>query len=994
MIRIKSTVFSQVTRRVSLVTALVFLFLLILNPCSLTPNSNPDLTKYVNTFIGTGGHGHTFPGASMPFGFVQLSPDTRLEGWDGCGGYHYSDSVIYGFSHTHLSGTGVPDYCDILFMPVTGEVNLKNYGYASPFSHTKESSSPGYYKVYLSAPRITVELTCTQRAGFHKYTFPNKGARNIVIDLKHRDEVIESNIYFVGDREVRGYRYSKYWARDQRVYFVARFSKPFNKRLVSQNDAAPLETIEAVGNNLKAYLGFDKDDDEAILVKVGLSGVSIDGAVKNLDAEIPGWDFDKVKNNAGNEWNKELSKIQVEGGTINQKIIFYTALYHAMLNPNIYTDVDGQYRGRDMEIHKAEGFTNYTLFSLWDTYRAEHPLLTIIDQKRTNDFINTFLVQYKYGKLLPVWELSANETFCMIGYHAVPVIADAYMKGIRGYDAAYALEAMLASAGSDKFGLPAYVKYGLVPQDMEHESVSKTLEYAYDDWCIAQMSKELGDLTQFYRFNERAQYYKNVFDDSTGFMRARVNGGWYTPFDPAEVNNNYTEANSWQYSFYAPQDAAGFIKLHGGKDKLSAKLDELFSTDSRMSGRDQSDITGLIGQYAHGNEPSHHLAYWYDYLNQPWKTQALAHKIMTEFYKNDPDGLIGNEDCGQMSAWFVLSAMGFYSFCPGQTQYAVGTPLFDKVTINLENGKVFVINAENRTDKNYYIQSASLNKQPYAKCYITHEDIMNGGEIVFNMGGEPNKNWGSRNEDVPVTSISEYPIVSVPLIISESRSFSKPQTIVMKSVNADDKIYYTTDGSDPDFTSTLYIKPFEINESVTIKAVAYNSNLANSKITFANFVKVPEGRSVILKSVYSPQYTAGGPDGLIDLIRGTRNWRLGNWQGYQGQDFEVVVDLGNIQLINKISAGFIQDVGAWIVFPTVIEFEVSEDGINYTSAAIINNEIPPENKEVAIREYTSFLNTKARFVRVKAKSSGKLPAWHEGAGGDSWIFIDEISIGQ
>jgi len=971
---------------------IIVLFIALISQISFAQNS--DLTQYVNPFIGTGGHGHTYPGASVPFGMMQLSPDTRLEGWDGCSGYHFSDSIIFGFSHTHLSGTGVPDYCDILIMPFTGDTKLKNSDYASGFSHKNEAASPGFYSVLLEKYNILAEFTSTKRAGLHKYTFPESNLSDFIIDLKHRDNVIESSIEIVNNNELRGMRHSTGWARNQYVYFVIKFSKPFEHFSFYTDDEMVRGFQGTNGKNVKAIVGYKTKQNEVIYVKVGISGVSIEGALRNLDSEIPDWNFEGVINQAKEEWNKELSKIQVDGGTIDKKTIFYTALYHSMLTPNTYMDVDGNYLGRDFKIHKADNFVNYTVFSLWDTYRAEHPLLTIIDQKRTNDFINTFIAQYEQGKLLPVWELSANETYCMIGYHAVPVIADAMIKNIKGYDVYKAYEAMKHSADTSLFGLSYYRESGFVPQDKEHESVSKTLEYAYDDWCISQAAKKL-EITNdmdFFRFNQRAQYYKNLFDPSTGFMRARMNGGWYKPFDPQEVNNNYTEANAWQYSFYVPQDMTGFIKLHGGKDKLSGKLDELFITESKMSGMDLSDITGLIGQYAHGNEPSHHMAYLYDYVNQPWKTQALIHKINTEFYKNDPDGLIGNEDCGQMSAWFVLSAMGFYQVCPGQLQYAIGSPLFEKVTINLENGNKFIIRAENLSDKNYYIQSAEMNGNKYNKCYITHNDIMNGGEIVFKMGSEPNKNWGARDEDVPVTSIDIKPIVKVPVIVSEKQSYQGKQTIELKTDIGEDKIYYVIGGGEPDLNSILYTKPFEINESVIIKAIAYNSEGECSKIVSAQFYKVPEGRSINILSKYSPQYTGGGDEALIDLAKGSRNWRLGYWQGYLGKDFEAVVDLGKVQFVKKVSGEFLQDVMSWICFPTDVEFEISSDGINFTKAGFVNTNMNVESKDLEIKDFGIPINKEARYIKVIAKNYGTLPKWHPGAGDPAWIFIDEILI--
>src|SRR6185437_11377129 len=550
-----------------------------------------DLTRYVNPFIGTAGHGHTFPGAIVPYGMVQLSPDTRLTGWDGCSGYHYSDSRIYGFSYTHLSGTGISDYGDILLTPMVGR------HYSGHFQHQNETATPGYYSVKLDEDDILVELTTTARAGMHRYTFPRTNNATIVLDLAHRDKVLGSALRVLGVNMVVGWRRSSSWAKDQVVYFALEFSQPFT-------------AYEANEAERKTYFHFDTRTGAPLLVKVGISAVDIDGALQNLRAEIPHWDFDKIRADAKAAWNAELNRITVSGGTAAQLTNFYTSLYHVMTVPNLFMDVNRRYRGRDFKVHVAEGFSNYTVFSLWDTFRAAHPLYTIIDRNRTRDFIKTFLAQYEQGGRLPVWELAANETDTMIGYHAVSVIADAIAKGIiTGYDLNTAFEAMKHSAElRQQRGLAAYIDQGFIGTEDDRESVSKVLEYAYDDWCIAQVAKKLGWTADYERYMARAQSYKNVFDYSSGFMRPRSNGNWVDPFDPREVTFAFTEANSWQYTFFAPQDLGGLIALIGGREKFARKLDQLFTTDSRTTGREQADITGLIGQYAHGNEPSHHMA--------------------------------------------------------------------------------------------------------------------------------------------------------------------------------------------------------------------------------------------------------------------------------------------------------------------------------------------------------------------------------------------------
>ena len=632
-----------------------------------------DPVDCVDPMIGTGGHGHTFPGPALPFGMVQLSPDTRLTGWDGCSGYHDSDRRVFGFSHTHLSGTGVSDYGDILLLPATGKIRwISGYapedsarGYGSRFRKADERASAGYYAVHLDDYGVTAELTATLRAGMHRYTFERGGPAHILLDLSHRDEVIESSLRVVGPQEIEGFRRSRAWARNQRVYFVARFSRPVDA-LIAVDDRPREGLTFAEGTNVKAALRFTAKRGEAVLVKVGISAVDIDGARRNLDEEIPGWGFEAVHQAARLAWEEALGRITVRGGTLEQETAFYTALYHALLQPNTWSDTDGRYRGRDDAIHMAEGRTQYTVFSLWDTFRAAHPLYTILEPARTTDFIETFLAQRREGGRLPVWELAANETDCMIGYHAVSVIADAYAKGIRGFDAEAAFEAMRASAEEDARGLAAYRKYGYIPADKESESVSKTLEYAYDDWCIARMAEALGNEFERAKFDRRAASWRSLLDPATGFMRPKRNAAWLAPFRPTEVDFNFTEANSWQYTFFVPQDISGEMEALGGPAAYAAKLDSLFAASPQTTGREQSDITGLIGQYAHGNEPSHHMAYLYAYAGQPWKTQERVREIMDTMYAARPDGLIGNEDCGQMSAWYVLSALGFYSVCPGR----------------------------------------------------------------------------------------------------------------------------------------------------------------------------------------------------------------------------------------------------------------------------------------------------------------------------------------
>jgi len=972
---------------------ILFLVLGILSSCQFI--NNP--AKYVDPFIGTGGHGHTFPGATIPFGMVQLSPDTRIEGWDGCSGYHYSDSIIYGFSHTHLSGTGVADYCDILFMPTVDKYYLNNgykdnidNGYGSRFSKEEEKASPGYYAVKLADYNIKVELTSTNRVGFHKYVFPKNQQAFVTLDLAHRDEVLESSFKQINKFEVEGMRRSRSWAQDQYVYFVARFNQPIKNLTLSKNDTIISEN-SAEGKNIKVAFDFGKISKKELLVKVGISAVSAEGARNNLKTEVPHWSFKKVKKEVQKKWNEELNKIDISSNKEN-KVIFYSALYHTMIAPNTFMDVDGKYRGTDLEIHQAKHFTNYTIFSLWDTYRATHPLYTIIDQKRTNDFIKTFINQYKNGGQLPVWELAANYTGCMIGYHSIPVITDAFRKGIQNYDISKAYEAMKHSTMQDHLGLESYKNYGYVQAHKESESVSKTLEYAYDDWCIAQIARDLDKNDDYNYFIKRAQSYKNIYDPTTGFMRAKLHGAWKYPFDPAEVDFNYTEANSWQYSFYVPQDISGLIHLMGGKENFINKLDELFSAEKETTGRHQADITGLIGQYAHGNEPSHHMAYLYNYANQPWKTQEKVNHILNEMYTTNPDGYIGNEDCGQMSAWYVLSAMGFYPVTPASNIYVIGSPVLKVSKINLENGKTFTIKAHNLSEENKYIQGAKLNGKDYDKSFIDHHDIMNGGELILKMGNKPNKDWGSENNQIPNSEITDNQILPTPYSNAKRRSFNKQFSVELKHQYKDAQIFYTTNGEEPTNTTNIFEYPITVDNTTTIKYFA-ERNGQRSAITELSLVKFPEGRSISLKYRPHRQYTAGSDSALIDGIFGDNDFRTGAWQGYNGVDLDAIIDLGKNTSVRYFSANFLQDINSWIFMPEYVEFFTSFDGENFKSIGKVNNDIPKEEWGSIIKEFTLQTNSKwTRYVRVLGKSGVMCPEWHKGNGHELHIFIDEITI--
>lgn len=733
----------------------------------------------VDSFIGTGGEGHTYPGATVPYGMIQLSPDTQIksrkEGYGWAAGYRYDDSTIVGFSHTHFSGTGHSDLGDVLVMPTTGDVKLERgdvtkpgSGYTSRFRHETESAQPGYYAVTLDDSGVRAELTASARVGIHRYAFPAGKPAYVVVDLRtsmydYPGKVLWSRLRVRPDGTVTGFRETRGWAPGRQLFFAMRFSQPISGQQLhdTEQDVVykgfpppghndPRQRAQIEGRQLVAAFDFDAAAGKQLLVKVAISPVSEENAIANLDAEAPRWDFDGMRAAAKRQWSEALGAVDAQGDE-EQRKRFYTALYHTMLGPTLFMDSDGRYRGPDNAVHQAKGWTNYSTFSLWDTYRALHPLTTLLQPaQRTNDFVNSLLAARRespYG-VLPVWSFHGLETWCMIGYHAVPVIADAYMKGIRGYDADEALQAMVASASYDPYdGIAQYRELGYVPIDEEGEAASKTLEYAYDDWTIAQVAQAMGKREIAAEFGKRAANWKNAFDPATGFMRARKrDGSFREPFDPTAsgYGTDYTEGNAWQYSWYVPQDVAGLAAAHGGADKLLDRLDAVF--DAKVDPKvfeHMEDITGLIGWYAHGNEPSHHVAYLYAYAGQPWRTQARLKGIMESQYAARPDGLAGNDDLGQMSAWYVFTALGFYPVAPGSNQYIIGRPFLPRATLNLPNGKRFAIVAEGLDASHGYIGGATLNGKPLDRAYLTHEEIMAGGELRFTMQATPNTTWAT-----------------------------------------------------------------------------------------------------------------------------------------------------------------------------------------------------------------------------------------------------------
>ena len=926
-----------------------------------TPSAaRQNLTRYVNPLVGTDAHGHTFPGACAPFGMVQLSPDSRPKAgdWDGCSGYHYSDSLIYGFSHTHLSGTGCDDWCDVLITPGSGPWR---------FSHADEKAAPGYYEVLLrnGSDKVLARVTAGRRTGMHEYSFRGTGRPKITLDLRHRDP-LDSFAVHTGPGWVSGCRVSSSWARKQHIYFYIEFS-----------EAA---TANLSDGGRKAEFSFKG---KKVTLRAAISSVSEENARANLMAEYPR-SFESLRRQTGNEWNQYLGLLPCPYGDKEHKMRFYTALYHTGIHPSLYSDADGRYRGMDGAIHKADGWERYTVFSTWDTFRGEHPLLFEIQPERSVDFIESMISIYEENGKLPVWELSGWETDCMIGYNSVPIIAEAVARwgtrtaaattgtagatatrtaaaatgtagatatrtaaaatgtagatatrtaaattgtagatatrtaaaarvlcgpegSGRAFDLKKAYEAMAASAERPEHGMESFRRHGLVIADDEHESVSKTLEFAYDDWCVAQVAKALGKTADYERFMESSQYWRNVLDPGSLFMRARLNGRWYSPFDPREVNNNYTEANSWQYSFFVPQDIPGLIEAFGGPEAFEKRLDDLFSAPEGTTGRTQADITGCIGQYAHGNEPSHHIPWLYCAVGRPDKAQATVDRILETLYSSAPDGLCGNDDCGQMSAWYVLASLGRYPVCPGAPRSEAAA---------FPSGR---------------------------KTIVTNP--------TFEMPAD---------------------------IFTES---------VEVSLKGEGDIYYRCG----DGVFHLYTQPFTVDRTGTLEA--YSIKDGRSSFTTRSTVhKAFSDRDIEIHSRCSSQYTAGGPTGLIDGRRGGINWRTGGWQGYQGTDFEAVVDLRGIKAVKSVAAGFLQDARSWIWMPKSVEFAVSDNGSDFTVLGTLETPVKERDMQIQTWECALPASCKARFVRVRASNFGTIPEWHPGAGYPAFIFIDEITV--
>ena len=948
-------------KKLHISSLLIFVsLLLMLGGCS------KGVTEYVNPFVGTGGHGHTTPAAIIPFGQIQVGPDTRLSGWDGCSGYHYSDDTVYGFSHTHLSGTGCEDLGDVMLMPVRLQgdesMNYAEKWYRSAFKHENEIAHPGYYSVKLDRDGTKVELTVNERCAYHKYTFKGEGERGFVLDLNHRDKLVAGEIEMGemnGKEVITGYRTSKAWNPNQTTYFAIMCDIPFEMMTYSADSTA-------------VWVSFG-DKVKVVNVYVGISGVDVEGAKAHVDS-YGGNEFEVTNSHANTLWEDALNKIEVAGGTEEQMKVFYTALYHCMTAPYVWSDEDGRYRGMDGNIHQApENRKVYTVFSWWDTYRTLHPLLTMIDKKRTDDFIYTMLRQYEQGGELTMWELHSHETRCMIGYHSVPVILEALNGGCLDSwsddETLALLDAMMATANKDMLGRPAYAQKGYLSSEDDNESVSKTLEYAYDDWCIAQYALQMKSQTKtaktlkmdsIYReYMGRAQSWKSLMDED-GFMHARRNGGFLTPFDPTEVNNNFTEANSWQYSSYVPHDVSGWIDMLGGKAHAERFLDGLFEGSSDMSGREQADITGLIGQYAHGNEPSHHAAYLYAYLGKPEKTNALVNKILTELYTSKPDGLCGNEDCGQMSAWYVMSAMGLYPVCPGYGEMVTVSPLFDEVVVHVDGGEPLTINKSEWPVGKFWTKGA-FKDEP--------RQFGNGSQLPIGV--------------TPVPYFNDW-----------RQSVSGEAKLTLKVRCNDAKIYYTLDGKTPDTNAMRYVDTIRVDNDKTIKAVAYSPQTGYSKVVEHVITMFKADRKLTFITKPADQYCEGGETTLIDRMEATNNYKIGGWQGWN-TDMEVVIDMLRVRTIKGVKVGSLSDMRSWIFLPREVIVEVSKDGESYTPYGKLKNErlaVLDDENHTWVERFDVKGMASARYVKVKVINYGPLPSWHVSPGHQAWLFVDEVEV--
>ncbi|MBK7301859.1 MAG: GH92 family glycosyl hydrolase [Saprospiraceae bacterium] len=938
--------------------------------------------EFVNPFVGTGGHGHTFPGATSPFGMVQLSPDTRLEGWDGCSGYHYSDSIIYGFSHTHLSGTGVADYCDVLIMPGSGKLQLTN-GFldspesASAFNKKTEKALPGIYECFLTKPQIRVRLTVTPRTGIHEYVFQKENdSKWIKIDLKHRDKLIKGNFSTITENEITGTRISSSWAKEQHIYFKLKSSVAFKSKILSKDGTV-------------LFCEFEKSTKRVVL-QCAISAVDEEGAKTNLKSEWIGFNFEKAYKSTKNSWNKMLGRIDVTSKIYEgkQKEIFYTSLYHLLIQPNIFQDADNRYRGMDNKIHFGDPeYPRYTVFSLWDTYRAAHPFYQLVYPDYNEKFVLSFLGQFDECGRLPVWELAGNETYCMIGNHSIPVLTNALLdQNSRISKYRQRIERAIRETLVQDFSCLQNFRNGFISSDECSESVSKTIENSVDFGALKLVSPSDERIVE-------NTFYKNLFNPKTGFFQAKLNHTFVEPFDPTEVNFHFTEANAWQYLFGAHHDVAGMIdcfskiKFNGeanylSKHPLEIMLDSLFQSDSKMTGRAQSDITGLLGQYAHGNEPSHHIAYLYNYCNRTDKAQQIVRRILRTMYANEPDGLCGNEDCGQMSAWYLWSSLGFYPVNPLLNSYDLGCFVFDKASIRVPGEREINL-VSNKKEGSKFVQKVT--KNGFSQNSLIDLNPGDHIEFIYHDDNYIQLDLSQNNKSHDLNEV-------LPFVVGGERTFQDSTRIELSSLS-DFNIEYKL--GDLHAISKYYTNPIIIhdNESIYFRQQKNDSNNFNLPWLTARFSKRPSGFKIQSISEYAPMYSAGGKDALIDGLEGSLDFRDGFWQGYFGKDLNVEFSLSEEAKADSLEVRFLQDQNSWILLPSCVIVFTSIDGVNFNREAEVVNKINQKSDSAFAKKFSFKIeNSNARFIKLAATNPGKLPDWHLSAGESSWIFADEIKI--
>jgi predicted alpha-1,2-mannosidase len=979
-----------------------------------------DLTGYVDPFIGTDAHGHTFPGATTPFGMIQLSPSNDFKAWDWCSGYHYSDSIIKGFAHNHVSGAGLSGLGDILVMPTRGkkttnpgsEDDVEN-SYRSRFSHDEEEARAGYYKVTLQDYNIDVELTAGIRTGYHQYTFTKGGEIDVVIDAAHgvMEKVTECTIQIKSDTEIVGYKKTGNNPTARRMYFSAKFSKPFTMASITE-DNKTVNAQEHTSATTRALATFTVNEGEKMLVTVTLSPNSLEGVAKNFEAEAKGKTFNDALENATQQWNKVLNKIVLSNNEpLAKKRTFYTAMYHAFISPNIISDVDGNYVVEGKQLHS--NIPQYSNYSTWDTYRALHPLFTIIEQEKTKEFVNSMISRSTEANVgQPVWELIGYDNACMIGYTTVPVIGEAVLKGIEGIDAQQAFAVMRDaafdltkhSAVYDVSGLEDYINYGYVTAETG-SSVSKTTEYNYHDYVIAQVANKIGDTENEALFTRRSKGYRALFDKTSGYFYPKLSTGEVKEMDLTAwdgLKPNYVSGNIWAYSAYTPQDMKGVIQLHGGKDKYAAWLDKVFSDTTQVGGEQHVDISGFIGKYGHGDEPGHQMPYLYNYVGQPYKTQKLVNEVVTTMYSDKPDGLINNEDLGQMSAWYIFSTLGFYPVAPASLEYQIGAPYYKEASINLENGNTFTVKAENLSETNIYVQSVTLNSKSYNKNYILHEDIMSGGNMVFTMGNTPNQEWGSKDEATSVGTLEAImPKIDTlatfaPFDASNTSFFVNKHMVTLESKTPNTTIYYTLDGTEPTTNSTKYTGPFAITQNSTLKAMATSPNLTPSKVYSKPFFKsvfpnLPIGYPKYeLTNSHTP-WGKGDGSLLFDEQIGSTSYGDSKWTGIKDA-IEITINLGKSQVVEGVSVGILNDQASWIFPAKGIEVYGGNSESNMLLIGKLDIQEPTEYTKEVNRHVVNVKQEHYQYLRIKIIPYGAQPAWHAGAGQQAWLFVDEVIV--